>query len=85
MYENEQDSVLTVHSIQLKFGMDITDRCRTNPTDFGECRTWSFFFSFFIGAQESILIHYDLWSQILQSAPVSKWGIRMSSNLVCIL
>ena len=33
-----------VHSIELKFDMYIIGHCRTNPIDFGECRTCSFFY-----------------------------------------
>ena len=35
--------------------------------------------------QKRILIHYGLQSQILKRVLVSKRGIRLSSNLVCIL
>ena len=37
-----------MHSIELEFGMYITDHRRTNPIDFGECRIYSFF----IGVQK---------------------------------
>ena len=50
----------TVNSIELKFGMYITDHRRTNPIDFGEYRMNRFF----TGVQKRILIHYDLWSHI---------------------
>ena len=39
---SENDSVLTVHSIDLKFDVYITGYCRTNPIDFGECRMHRF-------------------------------------------
>ena len=32
-----------MHSIELKFGMDITGHSQTNPIDFGECRIYTFF------------------------------------------
>ena len=35
MYVSEHDSVSTVDSIELKFGMYITGHRRTNPIDFG--------------------------------------------------
>ena len=70
-----------MHSIEFKFGMYITGHRRTNPIDFGEHRTNSFF----TGVQKRILIHYGLWNQILQSVLVCKRCIRLSSDLVCIL
>ena len=45
-----------VHSIDLKFGMYIAGRRRTNPIDFGEYRMYSIFAE----VQERILIHYGL-------------------------
>ena len=32
-----------MHSIELKFGVYITDHRRTNPIDLGECQMYSFF------------------------------------------
>ena len=51
----------TVNSIELKFGMYITDPGRANSIDFGEYRMNSFF----TGVQKRVLIHYGQWSQIL--------------------
>ena len=38
VYVSEHDIVWTVHSIELKFGIDITGHRQTNPIDFGEYR-----------------------------------------------
>ena len=54
-------SIQIVRSTELKFSMYITGHCRRNSIDFGEHRKNSFF----TGVQKVILIHYDLWSQIL--------------------
>ena len=70
-----------MHSIKLKFGMYIAGHRRANPIDFGDCRMYSFF----IGEEERVLIHYGLWSQIIKSVLVSKWFIQFRSNLICIL
>ena len=54
-------SIQTIHPIELKFGMHIIVHRLVYCIDFGE-------FSinrFFTGVQKIILIHYDLWSQIL--------------------
>ena len=42
VYVSEQDSVKTVHLIELKFREYITRYRRTNPIDFGECQMHSF-------------------------------------------
>ena len=44
MHVSEHDSVLPVYPIELKFGMYMTGHRRTNPTDFGKCRMYSFFY-----------------------------------------
>ena len=56
---NEHDSVLKVHSIELKFGMHITGERRTNPLDFGECRIYMYIY-FFKAMQKRILMYYGL-------------------------
>ena len=38
VYVSEHDSFKPLHSIELKFGMHITEYRRTGPTDFGEFR-----------------------------------------------
>ena len=58
MHVPKQDSVEGMHSIVLKFVMDITGCCRTIPIDSGECETYNFF----VGVQGRILIHLDQWS-----------------------
>ena len=43
VYESEHDSVLTVYSINLKFGMYIIGHRQTNSIVFGECWMLSVF------------------------------------------
>ena len=62
MYVNEHDTIQTVHLIEFKFDMYNTRQRRINPIDFGECRIHRLFFT---RTQKRILIHYDLWSEIL--------------------
>ena len=55
-------SIQMVHSIELKFGMDIIGHRLTYCVEFGELRINNFF----TGAQKRILIHFSLWSQIFK-------------------
>ena len=68
-----------MHSIELKFGMYIKGLRPTKCVEFDEFRINSFF----IGIQKRILIHYNLWSQIIRSMLVSKRCFRLRSNLIC--
>ena len=61
--------------------MYITAHCRTNPTEFGECRVNRFF----TGVQKRILTHYNQWSKIIRSMLVSKHGFQLNWNSVYAL
>ena len=74
-------SIQTDHSTELKFGMHITVHRLIYCVDFGKFRINSVFTE----VQKTILIHYGLWSKILESVLVSKRCNRLSSNLVCVL
>ena len=71
-------SILTVFSIELKFGMYIIGHLSTYCVEFDEFRVNCFF----TGSQKIILIHYSLWSQIVRSMLVSKRCFRLRSNLI---
>ena len=60
VYVSEHDSVQTVHSIEFKFGMNITVHRRTNHFKFGD----SGMIVFFTGVQKRILLHYSVCSNI---------------------
>ena len=54
VYVSEHDSILTVHQIELKYGMYITGYRRTNFIDFGEYRMIFFY-------RSARKISYTLW------------------------
>ena len=45
------------HLIELKFGMCVIDHHQTQPIDFGECRTYTFFKE----VNKRIFMRYGLW------------------------
>ena len=58
--KSKHDSVEGVHSIQLKFDMNITGHRRTNPMDFAECRMHNFF----TGVKKKYLMYYAIMNKI---------------------
>ena len=57
-----------VHSIALKLGIYITDYHQVHPTDFDECRVYSFslIYIYFTGVDKIDLMHYSLGIKLLK-------------------
>ena len=75
-YVSEHDSVETVYSMELQFGM--LSRRRTNPVDFGECRIHNF-----ISRRNSYTLH-PLKTKSLKGSKIQMMH-SIALNLVCII
>ena len=73
-----------MHSIELKFGMYVTDHRRKNSIDFGDCRMHSFFHW---STKKNTLrpIEYPLKGSSIQTLYSVELGTYIKANLVRIL